>query len=283
MGNAEARTRLRSRFLWLSVGLALVLLVGWLDYVTGREVSLGPLYLGPILLVTWFVTTWLGELTIVLSGGVLVSAHLAALTPGESVFPILWNVAMDCGMFLVVVVVLSRLKKAWEREKIHARTDDLTGVANARAFFEIAAVELTRARRYQRPVTIAYLDLDNFKQVNDRFGHEVGDDLLQVVARTLREGSRASDAVARMGGDEFVVLFPETGPGPAREALSRLREALLRKMKERDWPVTFSIGAVTVMRDSPDLNGIISMADSLMYEVKGQGKDGLLLETLGEA
>jgi diguanylate cyclase (GGDEF)-like protein len=118
---------------------------------------------------------------------------------------------MDCGMFLVVVVVLSSLRGAWEREKIHARTDSLTGVSNARAFFEVAAVELARARRYQRPFTIAYLDLDNFKQVNDRFGHEVGDDLLQIVARTLREGSRASDFVARMGGDEFVVLLETLG------------------------------------------------------------------------
>jgi diguanylate cyclase (GGDEF)-like protein len=109
----------------------------------------------------------------------------------------------------------TELRSAMEREKEAARTDSLTGAMNSRAFGELATAELHRARRYERPFTIAYVDIDDFKAVNDRFGHSSGDTLLRLVAETMKHNSRAVDVIARVGGDEFVILFPETGPGPA--------------------------------------------------------------------
>src|SRR6185312_6159583 len=104
-----------------------------------------------------------------------------------------------------------------------ARIDALTGVANGRTFYDLARVELCRFQRTGRPFTVAYLDLDNFKQVNDRLGHPAGDDLLRRVAQVLRDNTRVLDVPARLGGDEFALLLPETDAEDALPVLSKLR------------------------------------------------------------
>ena len=120
-------------------------------------------------------------------------------------------------LFLVFVEVVAALRHALDREKESARTDPLTGVSNRRHFIELTAAALAFARRYRRPMTIAYLDLDNFKQINDRLGHQAGDEVLRAVARTVRNRLRATDVVGRLGGDEFAVCLPETGAEAAAQ------------------------------------------------------------------
>ncbi len=109
---------------------------------------------------------------------------------------------------MIVVVILSTLKGVLEREKIFARKDFLTGIANRQAFFEFAGIEINRCRRHEYPLTVAYIDCDNFKAINDYFGHQTGDNLLMSVADILQKIIRATDIVARLGGDEFAVLLP---------------------------------------------------------------------------
>src|SRR5205085_680354 len=139
--------------------------------------------------------------------------------------------------------------------------------------------ERSRTVRYGRPLTLTYLDLDAFKQVNDTLGHAVGDELLKTVANTLRSSVRASDIVARVGGDEFALLLPESGVGTAEVVLRKLQSRLLHAMQEKQWPVTFSMGAITFLQIPHSCDDMLHSADQLMYEVKSHGKNGVAVET----
>jgi diguanylate cyclase (GGDEF)-like protein len=182
---------------------------------------------------------------------------------------------MRAGVYITVVSVMAALKEARDHESELARTDPGTEVANARAFREMAAVELERARRYKRPLTLAFIDVDNFKAVNDKYGHDVGDTLLRELAATIKRNIRTTDAVARVGGDEFVVLFPETDGQPARELLDRIRKIVHDVVRKNGTPMTLSVGAVTFSTFPSTVDEIIKRADDLMYDVKRHGKDGV--------
>jgi len=164
---------------------------------------------------------------------------------------------------------------ALETEKRLSRTDDLTGVANRRAFYETGEVERKRAGRYGRPLSLAYIDLDNFKQVNDRSGHDTGDQVLVCVGEILQKNTRAEIVAARLGGDEFALLLPEAGQAAALSVINKLHGLLNRAMREKDWPVTFSIGVVTYDNPPESTEQMVQAADELMYRVKRQGKDRL--------
>ena len=162
-----------------------------------------------------------------------------------------------------------------EREKALSRTDYLTGAYNVRAFHEIAGAECQRATRYPQPLTITYIDLDGFKHVNDRYGHDEGDRVLQVVAQTLRGSIRRPDTLARLGGDEFALLLPQTDLENAQTFVPRLRDELLAAMRRNDWRITFSIGVLTCPTAPAALSDVVSEADEMMYEVKRSGRNAI--------
>jgi diguanylate cyclase (GGDEF)-like protein/PAS domain S-box-containing protein len=166
-----------------------------------------------------------------------------------------------------------KLRAALENEKNLSRIDFVTQIPNRRAFSEILQLEIKRSRRYRRPMTLAYVDLDNFKQVNDRFGHETGDDLLRLTAQTLRANIRATDTIARLGGDEFALLLPETDHQPACAVIAKLRGILLQTIEARHSAVTISVGLVTFAAPSDSIEEVIKIADDLMYSAKNQGKN----------
>jgi len=175
----------------------------------------------------------------------------------------------------------SRLKTLLAKEHDLARIDSLTSVPNRRAFYEALDKERVRSVRYRRPFTIAYLDLDNFKKVNDSLGHAEGDELLVQVAAGLTSNLRTSDYVGRLGGDEFAILLPETDATAAQLVLSKLRLRLLEEMKARSWKVTFSIGAATFLDPPDSLDVIIRMADETMYAIKTHGKNNVSVSLVG--
>ena len=119
------------------------------------------------------------------------------------------------------------------------------------------------------------MDVDNFKTVNDEFGHDAGDELLRAVAETLRRNMRTSDTVARLGGDEFAVLLPETDYEAARTVIEKARGRLLAEATNRNLPISFSFGAVTCAVAPQNASEIIKAADRLMYEGKQSGKNAL--------
>lgn len=264
------------------VGFLLVVFIGIVDYLTGPEISLSIFYLLPISLVVWFTGKWRGFVVSVASGVTWLAADLATgHIYSHPVIPY-WNMTVRLGFFLIVTFTLHKLKIALVLERALARTDSLTGIANGRTFDELANNEINRARRYRHPFTLAYIDLDNFKTVNDHFGHTTGDTLLQLVAKIIQDNLRAVDIVARLGGDEFAILLPETEHEPGQVVIRRIQKNLLDIMQKNGWPVTFSIGMVTFISPLSTVDEMIKMADDLMYSVKSSGKNELKHEVFDQ-
>jgi diguanylate cyclase (GGDEF)-like protein len=266
---------------WIT-GVSLLGITCLADYGAGPQLSFAVFYLLPIWLAAWwggFAVGILFSLASALAWHVVGVAH----APGTAVYVHLWNGVVRFGFFAITSGLIAQLRTTLLHQRSLAQTDPLTGVANGRTFYERAQGEIQRSDRSGRPFTVAYLDLDNFKQVNDRRGHLAGDELLRQVARTMRRHTRAVDLIARLGGDEFVLLLPETdGPG-ALASLTRLRTALLREAARGGWPVTFSVGAATFLRPPGDVDVVIRRVDALMYRVKRGGKNRIEHEVLRDA
>jgi diguanylate cyclase (GGDEF)-like protein len=202
--------------------------------------------------------------------------------PAQEFSPLalLWNAWIRLGFFVVVAELLSALHQAVDRERVLARIDYLTGVKNARSFYEQADVELRRARRHRRPISVAYIDVDDFKALNDRFGHNEGDSALRAIGAALLRSVRATDVVGRMGGDEFAILLPEAGKDEAISIGKRLHELLSIELKGNGWPITLSMGVVTCMTTPSEVTKLMKEADALMYEVKRSGKSRMRHRTM---
>jgi diguanylate cyclase (GGDEF)-like protein len=255
----------------VSTGL-LIFLLGLIDVLTGPEISFSVFYLFPILVATWLLGRWAGAFTAVVSA---VTWRLADSLAGQTYSHFLipyWNMLVRLGFFLVITFLLSELQVRLRREMDSARMDPLTGIANRRQFYELAQLQIARAARHGEPFTIAYIDIDGFKGVNDQFGHATGDELLSLAAKAIQENLRAVDMVARMGGDEFAVLLPHTEKQSAEEVLIRVSSLLSGLARDRQWPVTFSTGAVTFIRPPSSVDQMLRTADHLMYAAKQCGK-----------
>ena len=124
--------------------------------------------------------------------------------------------------------------------------------------------------------------MDNFKQLNDSFGHSTGDNLLRLVAQTIKNSIRSVDLVGRLGGDEFAILLPETDYESAQTVLPKIHKKLLDSMKGSRWDITFSIGAVTFTIFPDNIDEIIGKTDNLMYSVKNSGKNMMKHEVLSK-
>jgi diguanylate cyclase (GGDEF)-like protein len=281
LARAEAWVARLPRMGALALALALMVCVAAADRLSGADVSFTLLYLGPIGLATWFVSLRAGILLSAASAVVSSAADFDARAHPLSAGIAAWNVAVQLGVFLALTLLFGALKGRLEAEQQLARTDPLTHVPNRRAFVEQAGVELERARRTGRPITVAYLDCDDFKIINDRFGHAQGDLLLAAVATTLRSGTRAVDTVARLGGDEFGLLWVDTDGTTAEALTTRVRAALQATMAGYGWIVTFSIGAVTFLAPPASVDDMLGHADQLMYEAKRSGKDTARFQVIG--
>jgi diguanylate cyclase (GGDEF)-like protein len=259
----------------------LIIFLGYLDYLSGFEFSFSLFYLLPVSITAWFVNRDSGFIISVFSAlAWAISNRLAGEIyshPGIGY----WNTFVRLSIFVIVSQLLTDLKQAIQKERNSSRTDFLTGVTNSRSFFELASIELLRSKRYNRPLTVAYIDLDNFKQINDRFGHATGDSLLRVVAETMLSNLRRTDIVTRMGGDEFVVLFSETNEESAKVAITKLRDSLLETMEQNKWNVTFSIGAITFNSFTGTADELLRQVDELMYMVKAHGKNNIRFASAG--
>jgi|AP12_2_1047962.scaffolds.fasta_scaffold03633_3 diguanylate cyclase (GGDEF)-like protein len=257
------------------VSLVSIAVVGALDYLTGVEASFALFYLFPVGIAAWWIGARAGVVCSVASAAVWFLANDVLGDQFKSAFLSAWNSSIRLSFFLIVTLLLVRIHAMFVRERGLSRVDFLTGAYNVRAFHEVAEAECLRATRYPQPLTLAYIDLDGFKKVNDQLGHNVGDKVLQVVAQTLRGGVRRPDTVARLGGDEFALLLPQTDLAGAQTFLPRLREELLAAMQRNSWRVTFSIGALTCPTAPASLGDVVSEADELMYDVKRTGKNAI--------
>ncbi len=177
--------------------------------------------------------------------------------------------------------MLVEFKKEIKRQKESAMEDFLTKASNARAFYNYAAIEINRIQRYNKPLTIIYMDIDDFKKVNDTMGHLEGDRLVITVANIVRSNIRRTDALARLGGDEFVILLPEMGADSVQPFLKHLGEIIREEMKKSGYPLTFSAGVLTLTKPPKSIDEMIKAADSLMYEAKNHGKNNIRFGVYG--
>ncbi len=210
---------------------------------------------------------------------------VAWLTPGKLDFA-----AFTMQVVVLVDAVLMVLLSAVAREEresvltavrnqlsVLATIDSLTGCINQQAFTHIAATEVTRAVRYQHEISMLALDVDRFKSVNDAYGHLVGDDVLRQLGAALRASVRSTDIIARVGGDELLVLCPETGVNAATELAERLRSAA--RTLRVPAKVTLSVGICTLRPKTPDPQQVREYADRALYEAKRQGRDRYAIVT----
>jgi len=200
------------------------------------------------------------------SVGVLVVAHRSAVEFDFDMASLLQLV----GNYTSLVVEKVRLFQEAERLAI---TDGLTGIFNIRYFYESLNNEVARTRRYNTPFSIAIYDIDNFKQINDTYGHQAGDEVLKAVAGIMRQVSRKSDIVARYGGEEFVVILPNTTKQEALSQALRLKESVEGAgYLDGAIRLTISGGIATFPEDASDDKGLLYAADMALYEAKARGK-----------
>ena len=169
---------------------------------------------------------------------------------------------------------ISALNEQAEQMTELAHTDPMTGLANRRWLMEQLGREFSRARRYRRPLSLLYLDLDGFKAINDRFGHLFGDEVLTGAGRAMKAVLRSTDLLARIGGDEFVVLLPETAIEGAHNVTAKLRKALTSYGQQLGPAVpvmSFCAGVSQLHADDTTIDDILSRADEAQYLAKGTG------------
>ena len=205
-----------SKPVWAIMGFALIVVVGAIDFLTGAEIAFSLFYLVPISLVTWFAGKQLGIVVAIASAFTWYIADIAAGQVYSNPAFLYWNTGIRFSFFVITMALLAALKTALARAEELSRIDHLTGAINSRCFSDLAQKEIDRSRRYKNRFTVAYFDLDNFKTVNDQFGHGKGDEILRIVANTVKSQLRDTDVFARLGGDKFALLLPETGQENAR-------------------------------------------------------------------
>lgn len=270
------------------VALPFILLIGWVDFNTGPEVALSLLYLVPIVAVAWWGA----------GRDALVCAIVAALAAAFGDAPwrsqlglevLLWNAFSRFVIFTSGAILVSNLrrkqkdlstvnveqKRAYGREAMLARTDALTGLPNFRAFVEAIQRDSARAVREGSHLCVLYIDLDDFKSVNDRYGHTTGDQVLQDIAQALTSSVRGGDVVARVGGDEFIILLWHATPADADQVAQRIE----KKVQEiaAAYPQAHlgaSLGARFFERPPENAEDVVRLADDAMYDVKASRKAG---------
>jgi diguanylate cyclase (GGDEF)-like protein len=185
------------------------------------------------------------------------------------------------GFLVFAAIFLTVVADRMARLRIAASTDSLTGLANRRTLWDRIHLELARSKRGGKPLSLAVLDLDLFKEFNDRYGHLAGDRLLIAMGETLTRGIRETDLASRYGGEEFVVLLPEIGREEAATCLERIREAVSRiRVPGADRATTVSIGlAVHLPGDETPVTtaGLLRGADSALYRAKADGRNRIVV------
>lgn len=266
---------------WLIVGIVLIGLLGAVDSFTGNEITFSLFYLLPIVLVTWAVNQSAGMLLSFLSAMMLLIAELISGQVYSSPVIYLLNTLLRTLFYSLVTYLVAALHRSQQEERLAARTDFVTGAVNARYFNELLQMEVERIRRYPHPITVVFIDVDNFKLVNDLFGHKMGDEVLRCIASELRSQLRRTDFIARLGGDEFALLLPSARQPDAEIVINKVHAHLNAEMRRRNLPVTFSMGVVTCVVPPYSAEQIINMADELMYEVKNSTKNDVRFLTWG--
>lgn len=255
---------------WIDVATALgaIVLIGVGDECTDTRISLAVFHVIPIAVVA-ARHGWRPALPVLLAA--TAASGLVDMMAGvfitDGAFILFWRTFDRLLVYIAAIVLLARLRHLYRRAEALARLDGLTGLLNQRAFKERCAEEVRRCARRGEPLSVAVLDLDGFKAVNDTFGHAEGDEVLRQVGGVLA-ALRSGEVSGRLGGDEFAVVFPGSDAAAAGLAVERLLAALSKAMSGRRWAVRCSIGVACAEDATTDVTELLHRADEAMYAMK---------------
>jgi len=269
----------------LAAAFLAALAIGYANFLSRAawEIDLWPLMLAPAAAVAWVYPPRTASVLAVFAAVCVVVSSDGG--DGFPLVPTMGEFGVDTLTFLTFVGLVGLLARTLGVQTQLARFDPLTATVGAARFRALVEQELLRARRYDHSTVVAYLDVDNFKMINDEHGHHTGDVALQSVAAAISQQLRHTDVVGRLGGDEFGILMPETGKDAAHVVLNRIRSAVGELALEKAWPIGVSIGAIVVAGSCADATceEVIKRADMQMYRVKSGSKNDVLVEAFGEA
>ncbi|HVL77278.1 MAG TPA: GGDEF domain-containing protein [Noviherbaspirillum sp.] len=264
----------------ISLGVVGVALVALADAALNFEISLVALHMLPVLVVTWYTSLRWGMFILVLMTVITVLLTINFAPPASNPLYRYLDLSSDFVAMMLLVFVQSRLREAYRTVRRQSRTDVLTGCLNRSGFHEQLQAEVVRQKRYGHAFSLLYLDVDNFKTLNDTQGHQAGDALLTELGRLLLARLRKTDSAGRLGGDEFAVLLRETGLAAAQHIADEMKAELERTSRGHRWPVGFSIGIVCFSVPPASADEALHRADELMYEAKRGGKNTLRARTV---
>jgi diguanylate cyclase (GGDEF)-like protein len=264
----------KPRYIWLLSVFAIALISAAISLVK-NHVDLRLLLIIPVLLASWYGGRKTGAAIALLSAIAFFTTdfsphfyNLSTISPG-------YDLLVAALVYLFISIIVTNFRKVHSVEIVAADTDTLTGVSSSRKFYTDLENEINRSRRYGHSFALVYLDVDDFKNINDALGHPIGDELLIRLSKSLPTSLRATDIIARIGGDEFVCLLPETEQVAAKSALLKAEKALKGSMEKYGWDVSFSIGVITFEKPPIDAAQAVKLVDDLMYKVKRGNKNDI--------
>lgn len=258
---------------WL-VSVAAITALGLLRTTTDAEYAFASAAIIPVMVLVWIGGRRDGLIFSLLAAAMWVCTDLLAGRQFSADWIPVVNGLTRLATYGLVAHLTAQVRTLLARSQEMASHDVLTGLLNRRAFFEMGNAEISRSRRYGHSLAVAFLDLDNFKNLNDKQGHDAGDRALKAVATALRGILRTTDQVARMGGDEFAILLPELGYNAAADTGGKIAAAVDVAMKPFP-PVSASVGVAWFENADNDFPTMLRAADELMYEIKLNGKHGV--------
>ncbi|MFT3849740.1 MAG: GGDEF domain-containing protein [Propionivibrio sp.] len=258
----------------------LLLAIAALDASALVRSNLAQFYFAPIALTAWCVSQRASAVVAALAAAFVFSHGIQDGYRDTGALPSYVVKLATLAIFVAAGILVARLRREQAHLAAFARRDQLTGIANRMALMERLTLELARHRRTAQSFALAFIDCDNFKEINDKHGHLAGDRCLQVIAVALREAMRSTDLVCRLSGDEFVVFLPDTAASGARRVADTLESRLREETLNAGWRMTFSIGVAVFPTPPADPEAAIQRADHLMYAAKQSGKGRSTLEVI---
>jgi diguanylate cyclase (GGDEF)-like protein len=257
-----------------AISIGALFLLGILRTVTDADFTFTSLAILPVLAISWIGGKNNGLVIAALAAAMWSAADIVS----ERQFSAQWipwaNAATRLMTYSLVALLTSQIRLQFKREYVHATRDSLTGVLNRRAFFEAGATEVAHPKHDTHSLAVIFLDLDDFKQLNDSKGHDAGDAALRATAKAMLGAVSSCNCVARLGGDEFAVIIPEVEYEAAVEAGRQIYTAVNTSLANFP-PVTGSIGVAWFEKIDRVFPAMVKAADELMYEVKESGKNNM--------
>ena len=239
-------------------------------------------YLLPLVVISWYGGRTAGFTIVVFIAAMFLLVKIVLLESASLPISDVFYFTSRLAVYFLIALLIIDFRNVHNEEYSLANKDHLTGLLNARSFSIELANEILRSIRYNHIFSLSYLDIDNFKIINDTLGHQEGDRLLQTVSQTLILNLRKTDIIARLGGDEFAIIFPETGQEEVKSAFAKASSELKIKMNAKKWNVSFSVGIVTFESLPKDIKEALKIADKLMYSVKAYKKNDIAFQVWQE-